>query len=707
MGKERRMRRKLFLFAVIITVAAFFAAEAFPDIFVPSEAAADEKICEHEGRVLSVREKNGYHVIIIDDFRGFRVRTLLYDGPEDTWSLTGRRIRYRTRLSAGDPARNPHCFDKRKYIRSCGIFLTGTLSRYDADPIPDGYMMKYSHLLAGIRHEFEKRLPESCRGMMTGMLFGDTSGVSEDVYEDFRRNGTAHILAVSGLHIGLLYSIYEKLSGGKSGLLSTVILGFLMYSYGTLTLWSPSVVRAEMMISMKTAAKIKELRYDSLTAMSLAAVFLIAKNPYVIYGTGFQMSFLAIISINVLSGKLPEKIPESLTQAVSVNISMILYQAYVFNYVSPFAVLINIPVLYAAGIAIPAAFGTFTIFALTSAIYKGVMLPLFLIPASSVTELMVWINTFLANGGRSSFDTVSPPAVITVSILGVFLFLCTEYAGVLSIRKQTKKTLLIIAFILLLSLTAGLIIYEPIGHDEIVFVDVGQGACTHIRADGMNVLIDGGGNRDYNVGEKILKPYLLKNGTGKVDLSLATHEDMDHIKGLTELSECFDAEPPVIKAEAGRKYPVSDKTSITVLWPPEAAESKQGNEVSSVFMIDYDGIRVLVTGDLDMQGEKNMITYYRERKMENILKADILNVGHHGSAGSTSDELLDAVSPSAAVIQVGKNNYGHPKKEVLERLENHGVKVYRNDRMGAVGIDLSEADGETFIKEVHVMIDEG
>ena len=157
------------------------------------------------------------------------------------------------------------------------------------------------------------------------------------------------------------------------------------------------------------------------------------------------------------------------------------------------------------------------------------MLPLFLIPASSVTELMVWINTFLANGGRSSFDTVSPPAVITVSILGVFLFLCTEYAGVLSIRKQKKKTLLIIAFILSLSLAAGLIIYEPIGHDEIVFVDVGQGACTHIRADGMNVLIDGGGNRDYNVGEKILKPYLLKNGTGKVDLSLATHEDMDHI----------------------------------------------------------------------------------------------------------------------------------------------------------------------------------
>ena len=320
---------------------------------------------------------------------------------------------------------------------------------------------------------------------------------------------------------------------------------------------------------------------------------------------------------------------------------------------------------------------------------------------------MVWINTFLANGGRSSFDTVSPPAAITVSILGVFLYLCTEYAGILSIRKQTKKTLLIIAFILLLSLAAGLIIYEPIEHDEIVFVDVGQGACTHIRSDGMNVLIDGGGSREYNVGEKILKPYLLKNGTGKVDLSLATHEDMDHIKGLTELSECFDAEPPVIKAEAGRKYNVSDKTNITVLWPPESAEKKQENEESSVFMIDYDGIRVLVTGDLDMQGEKNMIAYYREREMENILKADILNVGHHGSARSTSEELLEAVSPSAAVIQVGKNNYGHPRKEVLERLENHGIMVYRNDKMGAVGIDLSEAGGETFIKAVHVMIDEG
>ena len=141
-----------------------------------------------------------------------------------------------------------------------------------------------------------------------GMLFGDTSGIDEEVYDDFRKNGTAHVLAVSGLHIGLLYSIYEKLTGGRTHAAGTVILAFMMYSYGTLSLWSPSVLRAEIMIGMKTAARISGLRYDSLTAMSAAAVFLMVRNPYVIYGIGFQMSFLAILSIDTVK-KIHEKLP--------------------------------------------------------------------------------------------------------------------------------------------------------------------------------------------------------------------------------------------------------------------------------------------------------------------------------------------------------------------------------------------------------------
>ena len=705
--KERRMRRKLFLCAVILTGAVFLISGFFPDMWVPKQAVADVSPAYHEGIVLSVKDKSDHYMFELRDPGGFKVRVNIYDEVKDAWYLIGKRIRYRSQLTYGDPARNPHCFDYRKYLRSSDVFLTGTIRSYKILSDKKSLNLRYSSFLARIKEAFERRLPESSRGMITGMLFGDTGEIEEEIYEDFRRNGTAHILAVSGLHIGLLYSIYEKISGGKTSKTGMLMLAFLMYSYGTLTMWRPSVVRAEMMIGMKSLAKAYELRYDSLTAMSTAAILLIINDPYVVYGIGFQMSFLAIISINIISARLSEKVPKSLSQAVSVNLSMILYQAYVFNYISPLAVLINVPVLYLAGIAIPAAFAAFGAYALTFALGRGLMIPVFYIPASSVTDMMVWLNSLLTLGGRSSVDVTSPPAFVPAIVMSLLLFLCSEYSGILRIRGLTKKTLLILLIIAVSSGLTWVMLYEPISHDEIVFVDVGQGACTHVRAGKANVLIDGGGKRDRNQGEKLLKPYLLKNGVKCVDLSLATHEDMDHIKGLEELAECFRAKGPLTGCTAGKRFELADEVFIEVLWPLEVGNDPQENENSSVFMIDYRGIRIMVTGDLDTEGEKKMIEYYVSIGKAGKLKADVLNVGHHGSLTSTSDKLLDAVRPSIAVIQVGRNNYGHPRKEVLERLKDHNITVFRNDENGAIGLDISYKKGNAELKYVHLMMDSG
>lgn len=707
MRKERRMRRKLFLCAVILAGAVFLVSGFFPDLWVPEQAVADGSPAYHEGIVLSVKDKDDHYMLELRDPGGFKVRVNIYDEVKDTWDLIGKRIRYRSKLTYGDPARNPHCFDYRKYLRSSDVFLTGTIRSYKILSDKKILSLKYASALTRIREAFERRLPESSRGMITGMLFGDTGEIEDEVYEDFRRNGTAHILAVSGLHIGLLYSVYEKLTGGKTSTAGLVILAFLMYTYGTLTMWRPSVIRAEMMIGMKSLAKAYELRYDSLTAMSAAAILLIVNNPYVVYGIGFQMSFLAIISINIITSRLPEKVPKSLSQAISVNLSMILYQAYVFNYISPLAVLINLPVLYLAGIAIPAAFAAFGTYAVTFALGRGLMIPVLYIPASSVTDMMVWLNSLLTFGGRSSLDVTSPPAFVPALAIGLLLFLCSEYSGILKIRGLLNKTLLILLMIAVSSCVTWVMLYEPISHDEIVFVDVGQGACTHIRAGKTNVLIDGGGKHDRNQGEKLLKPYLLKNGVKRVDLSLATHEDIDHIKGLEELAECFRANEPVTGCTAGKRYELSEDVYIETLWPLETGGAPQENENSSVFMINYRGIRIMVTGDLDTEGEKKMTEYYTSAGKQDKLKADVLNVGHHGSLTSTSEELLDVVRPSIAVVQVGRNNYGHPKKEVLDRLKEHKIAVFRNDENGAIGLDISDKNGKAVLRAVHLMMDSG
>ena len=706
MGKERCMRRKLFLMAAVLTGAVFIILSFFPDLAVPRTVSGDSGMTDHKGTVLSVRFKSDHFIMIIDDERGFKIR-LNYYGEQDAYNALGCSISYLAELAPGDNARNPHCFDYRKYLRSEGVYLTGTLKDWEVIDTTPGIRLKYRVFLQRIRLGFENILPEKSRGMIMGMLFGDTGAIPDEVYDDFRRNGTAHILAVSGLHIGILYSIYEKLTGGRRGSAKFILLIFIMFTYGELSLWRPSVIRAELMILMKETARIKELRYDSLTAMSAAAVLMIALNPYVIYGTGFQMSFLAIISINILSKNLPEKIPKSLSQTISVNLAMIFYQAYVFNYISPLAVLINVPVLYLAEIAIPLAFTGLVIYTaadLLGGIREGIE-QVIIMPASSVSELMVKINSLLSMKGMSAVDVISPPQPLVIMALMGMFFICSEYAGILKLRNKTTSIRRILICLILASLMAGILTYEPMSRDEIVFVDVGQGACTHIRCGSADCLIDGGGSRTRDLGKTTLKPYLLKNGARDCDLALATHEDMDHIKGLEELEQDMKVRSFIKGSLKGVTYRMSKDVYIETLWPPEIRDKdKQENEESSVFMIHYGSVRILVVGDLDKDGEHAMADYYSGLGQEGKLRADVLNIGHHGSKTSTSGEFLDRVKPRLAVIQVGRNNYGHPSEEVLKRLEERGITVLRNDLSGAVGLDIRRRGGTWEIASVHTML---
>ena len=711
MGKERCMRRKLFFCAAILTGAVFVILSFLPDLAVPRAVTEDQSLAEHRGTVLSVRYKTDHFILILMDERGFRVR-LNYYGEEDARETLGLDIVYSSELKPGDNARNPHCFDYRKYLRSEGVFLAGSLRSWEPAAGAKNPLLRYRIILQKIRLGFEEAIPENSRGMISGMLFGDTGAIPDEVYDDFRRNGTAHILAVSGLHIGLLYSIYEKLTKGRTGGLKSFVLLFLLFTYGELALWRPSVIRAELMILMKETARRYRLRYDSLTAMSAAAVLLIVRNPYVIYGTGFQMSFLAIISINIIAKNIPPKIPQSLAQTMSVSLAMIFYQAYVFNYISPLSVLINVPVLYLAGIAIPLAFGGFGGYVLLGilgggfgAAGPGGLSEILMIPASSLTELLIRVNSSLSLGGMSAVDIISPlQALVVMALMGIF-FVCSEYAGILKLRGRTAAFRKILICLAAASIMAGILTYEPMSRDEIIFVDVGQGACTHIRCGSNDCLIDGGGSRTADMAKRTLKPYLLKNGARDCDLGLATHEDMDHIKGLEELESAMKVKNFIRGSVAGAVYLMGDEVYIETLWPLELKDGqKQENAESSVFMIHYGTVRILVTGDLDKEGEHAMAAYYTGLGQSGKLRADVLNVGHHGSKTSTSGEFLDLVKPRLAVIQVGRNNYGHPSDEVLKRLEERGITVLRNDLSGAVGLDIRHRGGAWEIASVHTML---
>ena len=214
----------------------------------------------------------------------------------------------------------------------------------------------------------------------------------------------------------------------------------------------------------------------------------------------------------------------------------------------------------------------------------------------------------------------------------------------------------------------------------------------------------------YNVGEKVLMPHLLKSGADDVDMALVTHLHTDHFKGICELAAVYPVklvgipsdyrnedvdieEGKVVYIDPLSRISIAEDVYVTSIWPVK--ESKEGitagdeNEHNMVYMVDYKGVRIMVTGDLLEEDELEMIEYYRRRNNLGSLKCDVLKTAHHGSRSSSSDEFLDAASPSIAVISVGKNNiYGHPHEETLERLNERKIKVYRTDLNGTIGIDI-------------------
>ena len=291
--------------------------------------------------------------------------------------------------------------------------------------------------------------------------------------------------------------------------------------------------------------------------------------------------------------------------------------------------------------------------------------------------------------------------------------------------------------------------YNTFSDDEIVFVSVGQGDCTHIRAGGKDILIDGGGDTERNIGEDVLMPYLLANGAERAELACVTHLHTDHALGILQLSQEYpvgaicipsdyrkslesrqrstgdteDILPGLMKEQdkvqfigPGSRIHITDDVYIDNIWPVEersdGIDIDDPNEHNMVYMINYRGIKIMVTGDLLEEDELKMIEYYRHKSLTyetgekeqtdeevqaagtdhtgiSMLKCDVLKVAHHGSKSSSSEAFLDAVSPSVAVIQVGANNfYGHPHQQTIDRLEARGIPVYRTDLNGAAGIDI-------------------
>ncbi|MBE6029324.1 MAG: DNA internalization-related competence protein ComEC/Rec2 [Clostridiales bacterium] len=639
--------------------------------------------------------------------------------------------------------RNPGCFDYALHLRSQGVVKTMTCSRitiYPVRPFAQAPLSSIRYRVFLFRESFLERLAAETdhptAALIRALLFGDKGSLDEEMLEAFRKNGTAHILAVSGLHIGIIYGFILKLwrwRRGKAFLLFNTTF-FLLYA--TAAGFSPSVTRAVVMVLLHIAASIRNKHYDLANAAFLVFFIVMVRNPFMIFNVGFQMSFLAVLTLTMVLPYLNRFYSGLFAASAAVQIGLGPFMLFHFNYIPLLAVIVNVPVVALAGLIVP-----LSLVCLALSPFR------LLAPAAGLLESLCGglrkLNETTQIDGFTTFQLQSPPLwLLAVYYLGLLLF-ATEEGRLCLIRAVRRGRYILRMLILITLLSAGFAAFASDGFEDcnITFVDVGQGDCVCIRTERGYYLFDGGGSADYNVGKSVLREYLLKNGISHIDGAFVTHLHTDHYKGICELSQlgmvdriyvyeanklkeeqvvedtglpreavCYLKAGDIVSLEGDLRN--NDFVNVEILHPKHKTDAEyrqmmeqetDENLMSLVFKVTFAGRNgrtgVLITGDMGEEGEKEMLRDYQTALK---LQSHILKVGHHGSKTSTSEGFLSAVRPAIAVIQVGVNNmYGHPAPETLERLADSGAFVFRNDLMGAVGFAIKKGE----VKEVRKMID--
>lgn len=318
------------------------------------------------------------------------------------------------------------------------------------------------------------------------------------------------------------------------------------------------------------------------------------------------------------------------------------------------------------------------------------------VPASALLRLLIWVARTFSRLSFAALYTDSPVVVCwIVAAYAVFFFLL--------VRRIPFRRWLVPGCTLVIALCAVMIVpgLIPTQGLTVTAVDVGQGQCLVLRSGTSTAVVDCGSTSCDDAGSRLLS-YLRSKGVYSVDLLLLTHYHSDHCNGVPELMRQFPVRAAILpgaddevswdetilqlaESTGCHVYTAADQPmnvtfgdSSVQIWPPLADIGE--NERCLTFVFTHGSFDVMVTGDMPAYCELQLLD---SAELPDI---EVLVVGHHGSAGSTCEDLLDAVSPEAALISVGENSYGHPSDVILDRLSRHGVAVFRTDVLGTVTV---------------------
>ncbi|WP_230874996.1 DNA internalization-related competence protein ComEC/Rec2 [Lysinibacillus cavernae] len=639
-------------------------------------------------------------------------------------SLTGMTYFAQGELVAPSPPAHTFAFSMADYLTSKGAIGIVEITNWT-------YVEKRNSLgtfLAKQRHSMKKHIettfPKSLVAEAQALLIGVQDQVDEELQRAYQKLGITHLFAISGLHVALMSWLFFEgfLRVGIRKEMGTIVLLILLPIYGVIAGGAPSVWRAVSLVELMMLLRFLKWTLSMDDALAISFIGFVLLEPGVIFQIGFQLSYLAAVAL-VYSGIIFKQARNWLSRSFFITF---VCQLLVY----------------------PLLLHHFYELSLSSFIVNIIFVPLFsfvILPFNMVVLVLTYISIPLANRLFAMYEPLrnwltdvifymqelplqlwspgKPP--IWLSCLAMLSVLVSFYF--LETRRFRKATAVLIIPVLWIQLL-------PILYNEtkITFLNVGQGDSIVIELPFRKAVyvIDAGGllrfeqeqwkktNRPYEVGKQVVVPFLKGKGIRTIDLFIATHADADHVEGAEEVLQEIkmkeihvtpgSSDQPMMRellTEANkRNVPVKEKMKGTAwqigetyfyyLWPHDTFY--EGNNDSLVLYMQQKEFTALFTGDLEHDGEQQLINRYGHL----LANLTLLKAGHHGSKTSSIESFVELLQPRLTVFSAGLHNrYGHPHEEVVQRFVSRNLATLTTGGDGTIEIRIRGNSWTTAVNE--------
>jgi len=650
---------------------------------------------------------------------------------------------------------NPNGFDYAAHLARSGVYATVSVKNAGKIEVllrGAGVFRTIQNWRERIRQAFLTSTSGPGSAIIQAMTLGEEGRLTDELRDRFMAAGVTHIISISGSHLGmvaiicfglirgLLFLLPERhyhrltLCADPKKIAAWLTLPLVLF-YSLLAGGQVSTVRSLIMISAGLLALILDREQALMHALALAALGILIVTPEAIFDISFQLSYISVFVIGYVvtlwndlgieARSLFQKFRNSVGLLIIISLATGLATgpvvAHYFNQISFAGVVANMIVVPFAGMLV-VPLGLFT--GILSLFVKH-------LPLAGLNQFVAdqFVNV-VAFFSRLPFAEFHPPAPSIPWLVLSALFLCSgvavarplllsKFKPLETSSRAPRKAIVgmaISAALLILLMTARSL---PLQHTVVSFPDVGQGDGALLELpSGKTILIDGGGSREnlFDIGRRVLAPYLWNKGIRRLDIVILSHPHPDHMNGLLFILKTFDigevwtsgqdtALPgydefmQVLRARgiphrvvSADDHPVMlGAASLEVLHPAHgySTRARQAyaaeNDRSIVVRIRSEGRTFLFTGDIGAGAEKEIV-----RKVQD-LSCDLMKVPHHGSKSSSSELFISTTRPKTAIVTVGRGNpYRHPSATVLQRYSDQGTSIYRTDQGGALRVTMQE-----------------